>query len=60
LAGFLALIGDAFFGIGCGANGDLTYDGAARWASKLPMDRQEEVYYFITQVNTFIRYSKLY
>ncbi|XP_065904311.1 conditioned medium factor-like isoform X2 [Dysidea avara] len=50
LAGLLALIGDTFFGIGCGANGDLTYDGAARWASKLPMDKQLEVYCYTTQL----------
>ena len=51
LAGILALIGEAF-GILCGNNDDLTYDGAERWASKIPMEKSAEVYYYTTQVES--------
>ena len=50
MAGILALIGGAF-GIGCGANGDLTYDGAERWEANIPMDYETEVYFYTTQVS---------
>ena len=49
LAGILALIGEAF-GIACGENGDLTYDGAERWEALIPMDKEAEVYFYTTQV----------
>ena len=49
MAGLLALIGDTF-GIGCGSNDDLTYDGAERWAAYIPMDKKAEVYFYTTQV----------
>jgi len=51
LAGILALIGEAF-GILCGENGDLTYDGAERWEANIPMDKEAEVYYYTTQVSS--------
>jgi len=50
LAGNLALIGD-IFGIGCGKNNDLTYDGASRWASGIPESTQKDVFYYTTQYN---------
>ena len=36
------------FGIGCGYNEDLTPRGATRWLSKIPTDKQKEVYYYTT------------
>ena len=65
MAGILALIGEAF-GILCGKNGDLTYDGAARWESMIPMQKEEEVYFYTTQVgylylvfHGILKYSKI-
>ena len=49
LAGLLALIG-GWFGIGCGINDDLTYDGAERWEASIPMEKAAEVYFYTTQV----------
>lgn len=47
LAGSLALIGD-IFGVGCGTNWDLTYDGAALWLSGIPDWARQRVYYSTT------------
>ena len=43
MAGILGSIGGAF-GIGCGENKDLTYDGAERWGALVPMEKKAEVY----------------
>jgi len=48
------LIGEAF-GILCGSNDDLTYNGAERWASKIPMEKAAEVYYYTTQVENIYK-----
>jgi len=48
LAGGLAGIGD-WFGVGCGSNTDLSYDGAENWVSAVPVDAQKDVYYYTTQ-----------
>ena len=47
LAGLLADIGH-FFGIMCGSNLELTYEGAQAWLSKVPLDVQEEVHFYRT------------
>lgn len=47
LAGNLALLGD-IFGVGCGYNWDLTYDGAALWLANIPSWARSEVYYYTT------------
>lgn len=47
LAGNLALIGQVF-GIGCGSNFDLTYDGAALWLAGIPSWARAKVNYFTT------------
>ncbi|MEZ4644773.1 MAG: choice-of-anchor X domain-containing protein [Chloroflexota bacterium] len=47
LAGNLALIGD-IFGVGCGTNWDLTYDGASLWLSNIPSWARSRVYYHTT------------
>ena len=36
------------FGVGCGYNEGLTPPGASRWSSKIPLDKQKEVYYYTT------------
>jgi len=48
--GILFSSGD-IFGIGCGKNNDLTYDGASRWASGIPESTQKDVFYYTTQYN---------
>jgi len=50
LAGLLAFLGE-IIGIGCGLNEDLTYSGAERWESKIPLDKKADVYYYTTQVS---------
>lgn len=47
LAGNLALLGE-IFGVGCGTNFDLTYDGAALWLSGIPSWARDDVYYSTT------------
>jgi len=47
LAGNLALLGD-IFGVGCGTNYDLTYNGAASWLSGIPSWARSQVHYFTT------------
>jgi len=48
LAGTLASIG-RIFGLGCGRNNDLTYDGASKWAAGLPAAAVKDVFYYTTQ-----------
>ena len=36
------------FGISCGYNEGLTPKGATRWLSKIPLNKQKEVYYYTT------------
>lgn len=47
LAGNLALLGE-IFGVGCGTNFDLTYDGSAWWLSGIPSWARSDVYYYTT------------
>lgn len=47
LAGNLALLGQ-IFGVGCGTNWDLTYDGASLWLSGIPSWARDDVYYATT------------
>lgn len=47
LAGNLALLGE-IFGVGCGTNWDLTYDGSALWLSGIPSWARSRVYYHTT------------
>ena len=50
IAGILADIGK-LLGIQCGANADLTYDSAQNWLDKIPRKKQEDLYYYVTQVS---------
>ena len=50
LAGLIAWLG-SILGIGCGSNDDLTYRAAQQWVSKLPPEKQKEVFYYTTQVS---------
>jgi len=36
-------------GFGCGKVADLSIDGASRWLSKIPRNKQMEVYYYTTE-----------
>jgi hypothetical protein len=47
LAGLLATLGSVF-GVGCGSNADLTYDGARRWLAGIPMADRAHVHYYFT------------
>ena len=47
LAGLLADIG-YFFGIKCGSNLELTYEGAQAWLSKVPLEVQYDVHFYRT------------
>ena len=47
LAGSLAALGQ-IFGVGCGTNTDLTYNGAAAWLSGIPSWARGEVNYYTT------------
>lgn len=47
LAGTAAVLGQ-IFGVGCGTNWDLTYDGASLWLSGIPSWARSRVYYFTT------------
>ena len=52
MAGSSADLG-RIFGLGCGANFDLTHDGATLWLSGIQTDRvTKDVYYSTTQYNT--------
>ena len=47
LAGNAAVLGEVF-GIGCGVNYDLTYEGSAAWLSFIPGWVREDVWYWTT------------
>lgn len=47
LASNVALLGE-IFGIGCGPNFDMTYDGSALWISWIPTWVREETWYWTT------------
>lgn len=49
LAGTPAVIA-SLLGIGCGANFDLTPEGAALWLARIPLWARERVYYYTTSV----------
>ena len=38
----------SIFGLRCGYNEDLSPHGASRWLSKIPVEKQKEVYYYTT------------
>jgi hypothetical protein len=46
-AGLLATLGD-LLNAGCGANDDLTIEGAALWLSAVPYEMREDVYFYYT------------
>jgi len=48
LMGFLTDL-TQIFDVGCGYNRDLTTHGASQWLSKIPVSKQEEVYYYTTE-----------
>jgi len=48
MAGSTATLGQ-LFGAGCGANNDLTVDGATLWLSKFPTSVRNEVYFYYVQ-----------
>ncbi|KAG2389303.1 hypothetical protein C9374_013863 [Naegleria lovaniensis] len=47
LAGCVAGIGNVV-GIGCGSQSDLTYDGASKWLSSIPLAARQKVWYSYT------------
>ncbi|MDC8748486.1 conditioned medium factor [Xanthomonas campestris] len=47
LSGILAAVG-SWFGVGCGSNTDLTYDGAKAWLAGIPADARTKVNYYTT------------
>ncbi|MCC8539680.1 choice-of-anchor X domain-containing protein [Xanthomonas axonopodis pv. poinsettiicola] len=47
LSGILAAVG-SWFGVGCGSNTDLTYDGAKAWLAGIPADARAKVNYYTT------------
>lgn len=47
LAGNLALLGQ-IFGVGCGTNWDLTYEGSDTWLTDIPSEAKDDVYYHTT------------
>ncbi len=47
LAGNLALLGN-IFGVGCGTNFDLTYDGASLWLANIPSWARDDVWFATT------------
>lgn len=50
LAGNLAALGSVF-GVGCGTNTDLTYNGAANWLAGIPSWARSQVNYYSTSFN---------
>lgn len=56
LAGNLAALGE-IFGVQCGSNGDMTYDGSAAWLSTIPTAARARVY---THTTTFTNYPFFY
>ena len=59
LAGILATMG-AWFGIGCGSNTDLGYDGAQAWLAGIPVEARAKVYYYTTSFATTNGYTNDY
>ncbi|MCL1499283.1 conditioned medium factor [Xanthomonas nasturtii] len=47
LSGVLAAVG-SWFGVGCGTNADMTYDGAKAWLAGIPADARAKVNYYTT------------
>lgn len=47
LAGIIATVG-SWFGVGCGSNTDLTYDGAKAWLAGIPASARAKVFYYTT------------
>lgn len=47
LSGILATVG-SWFGVGCGSNSDLTYDGAKAWLAGIPTSARALVNYYTT------------
>ncbi|QOY20255.1 conditioned medium factor [Xanthomonas citri] len=47
LFGVLAAVG-SWFGVGCGTNSDMTYDGAKAWLAGIPADARAKVNYYTT------------
>ncbi|TDR42593.1 hypothetical protein DFR29_108180 [Tahibacter aquaticus] len=51
LAGILATLG-SWFGVGCGTNDNLSYNGAAAWLAGIPNSRRAKVNYYTTAFRT--------
>ncbi|MET1255376.1 choice-of-anchor X domain-containing protein [Aliikangiella maris] len=51
LAGMAAVLGE-LFGVGCGTNDNLTYNGASNWLSTIPNWARADVDYYTTSFNT--------
>jgi pimeloyl-ACP methyl ester carboxylesterase len=47
LSGILATMG-SWFGVGCGSNSDMTYDGAKAWLAGIPSSARALVNYYTT------------
>lgn len=47
LSGVLAAVG-SWFGVGCGTNADMTYDGAKAWLAGIPAEARAKVDYYAT------------
>lgn len=57
LAGNVAVLGQ-IFGVGCGSNFDLTYDGASLWLAGIPSWARAKVNYFTTSfTDVWYRYD---
>ena len=52
LASDVAVLGE-IFGVGCGSNFDLTYDGSALWISWIPTWVRQETWYWTTSFEDF-------
>lgn len=51
LAGILATLG-SWFGVGCGTNDNLSYNGASAWLAGIPSSRRAKVNYYTTAFRT--------
>ncbi|MCQ4167330.1 choice-of-anchor X domain-containing protein [Tahibacter harae] len=51
LAGILATLG-SWFGVGCGTNDNLSYNGAAAWLAGIPTSSRAKVNYYTTAFRT--------
>ena len=47
---FWHFFAELLFDYSCGLNEDLTYSGAERWLSMIPLETKASVYYYTTQV----------